>query len=1163
MHGRPFGLRSILQIVVSAAAYYLVARLALLMAIPPGYATAVWPAAGLGLVGTLVWGKRIVPGIWLGSFLVNVGTSFDGSTAETIARSLAVGGVIAIGAALQVLIGRNLIRRYVGFASPLEDERDILRFVMLGGPIACLTSATVGVTTLTATGVVDGSSYAFNWFTWWAGDTIGVLVFAPLALLVLRRDGRSGRRRSLVVGLPLAVGFCAVTLIFLRASTWEHERLRSEFERRSISVGTVLHSQLSKYEETVTGLASLFEASTDVTRREFATFSKRALANNPGVLALSWNPVVRESERAAYEARARADGLASFQFTELGSDGTVRPAAHRPEYVPVYFVEPQRTNAGVLGFDTASEPARRDAIARARRSGQLAVSGHVELVQAAGVGHSNLGVVLLAPTFHRSGSAETRGYAVAVFRMADLVEAALREVDHAGMSLSVIDEPAGGRVVLYPGVPADRVDGTLGITTVPIAFGDRLWHLKVAPTTDYVAGLRSWQAWMVLAGGLFFIGLLGVVLLMTTGRASQLEHLSAEAAASELRYRTLYEELPDMCLSVDMPAATVVDCNQTLCERLGYAKAELLGKPFHIVYHPDYLAVFAERQALFQASGEFVDVERTLRKKDGGTIEVSLNLRAIRNRDGEIVGGRAVWRDIGQRRKIERDRQLLVQLGEILGSSSDIPELLLAVSTALGRYLLVPRCAFVEVDRDNDRVTIHRDYHDGVPSATGSVPLSRFSPVTRAEAAQGKTVVITDTASDPRTAASFETGYKLLDVRSTVSVPLLRDGDWVVVLSISSDQVRVWEEREIVLVKLVAERVWSWIEHLRVLAQLRQGAVEAAVSRSEARFRALVQGVKDYAIFTLDAAGNVTSWNAGATKLTGYSDDEIIGKNQELFHLPEDRAAGSPQAVLATAREQGGFSQECWRGRKDGSRFWADVTVTPVFDRDGNLEGYAKVVRDVTERRNQDEALRRSLREREVLLQEVHHRVKNNLQVISSLVSMQVRRLEPGAVREAIEETRTRILTIALIHEKLYQSKDYSEVRLADYAKSLAQNVFHSTNMASRDVRLELQVEDIALGMDRAIPVGLVLNELITNALKHAFKDGRGVLRVELKRVESRLRLTVSDDGVGLPPELDLSRSPSMGLQLVTTLAKQLEAEVVVSRDHGTSFQLTFSGEVS
>jgi len=354
------------------------------------------------------------------------------------------------------------------------------------------------------------------------------------------------------------------------------------------------------------------------------------------------------------------------------------------------------------------------------------------------------------------------------------------------------------------------------------------------------------------------------------------------------------------------------------------------------------------------------------------------------------------------------------------------------------------------------------------------------------------------------------------------------------------------------------------------------------------RLRVLVDGVKDFAIFMLDTEGRVATWSLGAERLKGYRAEEILGAYHSRFYAPEDIAAGKPRLAVEVACREGRHEEEAWRVRKDGSRFWASVVMTALHDPTGTLLGYGKVTRDLTDhiaerRRGEEERnrllgqlrtlnfelearvetrtaeLQAALKEREVLLQEVHHRVKNNLQVISSLISFQVRSLGADGSREALEECQARVQAIALIHEQLYRSKDYARVPFAEYARSLAGNVFRATEGSPERIRLEFAMEDVALRVDHAIPCGLILNELVTNALRHAFPDGRsGTIRVELGYLaEDAFRLAVRDDGVGLPPGLDVGTVPSLGLQLVSMLAEQVNAGVEVDRDHGTQIRLT------
>jgi PAS domain S-box-containing protein len=347
-------------------------------------------------------------------------------------------------------------------------------------------------------------------------------------------------------------------------------------------------------------------------------------------------------------------------------------------------------------------------------------------------------------------------------------------------------------------------------------------------------------------------------------------------------------------------------------------------------------------------------------------------------------------------------------------------------------------------------------------------------------------------------------------------------------------------------------------------------------ARSDEHLRFLVDSVKDLAICLLDGAGTVVTWTAGAERLSGYAAHEITGTHFARLYPPEDVEAARPQKVLALTEWYGRHEEECWRVRKNGSRFWAGVTLTALRDREGTLVGFGEVTRDLTERdellarlrtlnaeleervQSRTAALAATLREREVLLQEVHHRVKNNLQVISSLISMQVRSLGADASREALLECRRRVQAIALIHERLYEAGDYAWVPFSEYAGGLAASIVEATGISPERVTLDLAVADVALGVDKAIPCGLILNELITNALKHAFPDGRrGRIRVELSNAGAAgLRLAVSDDGVSLPAGFDLRTSSSLGLQLVQMLARQLDATLEVETGSGTCFRL-------
>jgi two-component sensor histidine kinase len=219
------------------------------------------------------------------------------------------------------------------------------------------------------------------------------------------------------------------------------------------------------------------------------------------------------------------------------------------------------------------------------------------------------------------------------------------------------------------------------------------------------------------------------------------------------------------------------------------------------------------------------------------------------------------------------------------------------------------------------------------------------------------------------------------------------------------------------------------------------------------------------------------------------------------------------------------------------------------------------VTRDITKRKRAEEQTKASLREKETLLREIHHRVKNNLQIISSLLYLQSTTLADATARQALKESQDRVHSMALVHERLYRSSSLGAIDFGEHLRQLAGSVARSYGPATGRVRLEMDLKSIAVDLDLAIPVSLIFNEVIANAFKHAFPGERaGTVKVAFfADGRETLTLRVRDDGVGLPPDAEYDRGRSLGLKIVRNLAKQIHGELEIQSHHGTTFQLSFA----
>lgn len=334
--------------------------------------------------------------------------------------------------------------------------------------------------------------------------------------------------------------------------------------------------------------------------------------------------------------------------------------------------------------------------------------------------------------------------------------------------------------------------------------------------------------------------------------------------------------------------------------------------------------------------------------------------------------------------------------------------------------------------------------------------------------------------------------------------------------------------------------------------------IEAALRDSEARFR-MMADTAPVMVWMAGPDTHITFINKRWLEFTGRTVQEEIGDNwfTGIHHDDLDRCRTS---YLDAFKSEQPFFLEYRLRRHDGEYRWIMDTGVPLFDESGRFGGYIGTCMDLTERKDMEDQLRRMLKEKESLLREVHHRVKNNLQVISSLLNLQSASIKDPLVNQLFRECQVRITSIALLHETLHRSSDLSRIKMGDYIRTLTGHLFRSYGVDPNIIVLELNVDDVEFDIDTGLTCGLIIDELVSNCLKHAFvDDGGGKVHIDLlDHMDGTFTLCVSDDGVGIPKDGVLNNPDSLGLELVSLLAEKLDGSTELKSGAGTEWQIRF-----
>jgi len=631
---------------------------------------------------------------------------------------------------------------------------------------------------------------------------------------------------------------------------------------------------------------------------------------------------------------------------------------------------------------------------------------------------------------------------------------------------------------------------------------------------------------------------------------------------SEKRYRTILKSIEESYYEVDL-AGNLTFFNDSTCSILGYTRDELVGiNNRQFMDQENAEKVYQTFNKVYTTGKPAKASDWEIMRNDGTRRFVEASVSLIKDAGGQPAGFRGIGRDITERKQAE---EKIKHLNLVLRAIRNVNQLITKEKDR--GMLLNGACDHLVQARGyhNAWIALCNEKRDVVTTAesglgTDFLPMAaRLKGGTMTACGQkalGQAeVVVTKDPPSACTDCPLSDKYK---GRGAMTVRLDHQGKLYGLLSVSIPRLFLEDQEERFLFQDIARDIAFALHDMELEEEHKRA--EEALRESEEKYRTILESIEE-SYWEVDLAGNLSFFNDSTSGILGYTKNELIGINNRQFMDTENakKMYQTFSKVYGTGKPAKGFDWEITR--KDGTKIYVETSVSLRKDSKGHPIGFRGIGKDITERKRAEEQLTASLEEKELLLQEIHHRVKNNMQVISSLLKLQAESIEDEALQEAFRNSQHRIRAMSLVHEKLYQSKDLAHVPFRDYLTSLIRYLYQSYTPKAGTIELVTEIEELPLAITHAIPCGLITNELLSNALKHAFPGERtGTITLSLRSPEPHTyELTVSDDGIGLPEAIDLHTTTSLGLHLVTILVEdQLKGEIEVERTGGTRFRITF-----
>jgi PAS domain S-box-containing protein len=600
-----------------------------------------------------------------------------------------------------------------------------------------------------------------------------------------------------------------------------------------------------------------------------------------------------------------------------------------------------------------------------------------------------------------------------------------------------------------------------------------------------------------------------------------LKKAERELRLSEEKYRAIYNQAYIGIARVGLRNGEFIEVNERLCDILGYSREELLKMTTWDITHPeDIFTNMPERREFISKKQDKLSAEKRYMHKSGSVIYANLTVSLVRDANGNPDYFVSVYQDITERKKAE---------DQIRASEE--------------RYRAIYNQAFIGIAQ----VSIEGEFMQVNEQLCHIMGYSKEELI-------GKTFM--EITHDDNMEESIRYRTLLLDGRIenfTLEKKYIHKSGSIIHANLTSSLVRNSEGEPDYFVSVFQD-----------ITERRR--TEEKIEMQAAKLNAIIES-SSHLIWTVDRDIRLTSFNKNYSDViySNYGLKPHVGMSLVEGEMVTDQEYNDfwlKKYQLAFGGEPQHF--ETRMTDRNGKEGWRETYLNPIYGPDNRITEVSGIGHDITEKKQSEEKIKQSLKEKEVLLKEVHHRVKNNLQVISSILNLQSSYIKDVNTLNLLKESQNRIKSMAFIHESLYQTKDFTSINFSEYIVNLSKNLVHSYSSYDNDIELRLDIEDVFLNLDLAIPCGLIINELVSNSLKYAFlADDEGEIVVGLHVKGDNLELVISDNGVGLPKHIDYRNTESLGLQLVVTLVDQLNGTIKLDNRKGTKYTITFKQQQS